>query len=556
MKKTSNPVFQLDPKDQVTKPKHLRSSRKGLLVKVLVVGLVLSGVAAVPQLDNVANDARANGSSDKVGLYLSAPMVQGTSVAGASLENFNSSTLGACPTSVAGVSAMTFRNGGVLKTSSSDVELICKVESWTAATGNRSTGSGQIYGGAAVDTATPSFGGTGTKFMQVPFYNSGGERSVTFELPAAAKYVGFWWSGGNAGNLVRFYSGSTLLATVDSADITNKLGSPFSGLVKSLGETSYVKDRYYGNPVYYTDLNTKPADTQFASHANAFIFTYLNLYVEGSLNITKVEFAGPGFEFDNLAFSTVQQTPEDSMVKVLEIVSSGGTTTKTLQKDPANLQWSPGTTFVRADNPTTATVSQRASNSGATISYSVTDAGTAGCSFDATSFVISYSSDGNCVITASSAATDFYVADSVAKTFVISATSSSPGGSGSSSSIQAPIASADPCKLQSSAVGQTTTRTKTFSGFAINSSVLTAEMKSSIRTWLNKHPEKVCVGVSGFTMGPRVLSTDPKLAKDRARSVITYIKSLRPEASYTKIKSRTQKLVGAEVRRAKVTLRF
>jgi hypothetical protein len=81
-------------------------------------------------------------------------------------------------------------------------------------------------------------------------------------------------------------------------------------------------------------------------------------------------------------------------------------------------------------------------------------------------------------------------------------------------------------------------------------------MKKQIRTWLNRHPERVCVSVAGFTMGPRVLPTDPKLAKDRARSVRAYIKSIRPEASFTPITSRTQRLVGDDVRRAKVTLRF
>jgi hypothetical protein len=81
-------------------------------------------------------------------------------------------------------------------------------------------------------------------------------------------------------------------------------------------------------------------------------------------------------------------------------------------------------------------------------------------------------------------------------------------------------------------------------------------MKRKIRTWLNKHPEEVCVSIAGFTMGPRVLPTDPKLAKDRARSVRAYITSIRPEASFRPITSRTQRLVGDDVRRAKVTLRF
>jgi outer membrane protein OmpA-like peptidoglycan-associated protein len=114
---------------------------------------------------------------------------------------------------------------------------------------------------------------------------------------------------------------------------------------------------------------------------------------------------------------------------------------------------------------------------------------------------------------------------------------------------------ADPCTAVASTTA-VTRKAKNFSGFAINSARLTPAMKRQIRNWLNKHPEEVCVSVAGFTMGPRVLPTDPKLARDRARAVRAYIKSLRPDASFTPITSRTQRLVGDDIRRAKVTLRF
>jgi hypothetical protein len=113
----------------------------------------------------------------------------------------------------------------------------------------------------------------------------------------------------------------------------------------------------------------------------------------------------------------------------------------------------------------------------------------------------------------------------------------------------------DPCQAVSG-VDNVTRKAKSFSGFAINSAVLTKAMKKEIRSFLRKHPKEVCVSVAGFTMGPRVLSTDSKLAKDRARVVRAYIKSLRPDAAFTKIKWSTEKRVGNNVRRAKVTLRF
>jgi hypothetical protein len=488
-----------------------------------VVGLVLAGVTAVPQFENVANDARANGSSDKVGLYLSAPMVMGSGVTEAVLRaNFDTLTTGTCPASLVGI--------GTLTLSAADACSVNVAGTW---------------GGASTDTAVRTFGGTGTNFMAVPFYSSESERSITFNLASAAKYVGFWWSGGNSGNVVRFFdSDDNLVAEFASSEVEAKLSG--SGTVTDLVDRSYSKDNYRGNPINYSSLTARPTvDTE----QNGFIFTYLNLFVEGSLNITKVQFAGPGFEFDNLAFSTVQQTPEDTMVKVLEKTS------------PA-LTWSPTTALLLAASP--ATPSQLATKSGdGVISYAVKNAGATGCTVNSSTGVITYTAVGSCVVTATVTGTSTYLKSTKDVTITISATAppSNNQGSGSSSSTALPPVTtqsspAAPCTISPSSATNSATKSKTFSGFAINSARLTPPMKKQIRTWLNRHPERVCVSVAGFTMGPRVLPTDPKLARDRARSVRAFIKSIRPEASFTPITSRTQKLVGDDVRRAKVTLRF
>jgi hypothetical protein len=133
----------------------------------------------------------------------------------------------------------------------------------------------------------------------------------------------------------------------------------------------------------------------------------------------------------------------------------------------------------------------------------------------------------------------------------------SGGGGGGGGGNYTPVVETklNPCQAVSG-VENVTRKAKSFSGFAINSAVLTKAMKKEIRSFLRKHPKEVCVSVAGFTMGPRVLSTDSKLAKDRARVVRAYIKSLRPDAAFTKIKWSTEKRVGDNVRRAKVTLRF
>ena len=541
MKYPSGNLTNSDLKSKTIKPKHLSSNRKGLLGKVLVVGLILAGVTAVPQLENSDNDARANGSSDKVGLYLSAPMVMGSGVTEAVLRaNFDTLATGPCPASLAGIGTLTLSAANA-----------CSVD------------PAGIYGGASTDTAVRTFGGTGTRYMAVPFYNSGSERSMTFNLASAAKYVGFYWSGGNNGNLVRFFDDEdNLIAEVESKDVSDLLGGELPGYLESQQPTGsvnridglgqYSQTNYRGNPVFYSDLNTKFPDTDptdFKRNSNQFVFTYLNLFVEGSLNITKVQFAGPGFEFDNLAFSTVQQTPEDTMVKVLE-------------KTSPSLTWSPTTALLLAASP--ATPSQLATKSGdGVISYAVKNAGATGCTVNSSTGVITYTALGSCVVTATVTGTSTYLKSTKDVTFTISATAppSNNQGRGSSSSTALPPVTthsspAASCTISPSSATNSATKSKTFSGFAINSARLTPPMKKQIRTWLNRHPERVCVSVAGFTMGPRVLPTDPKLAKDRARSVRAYITSIRPEASFTPITSRTQRLVGDDVRRAKVTLRF
>jgi hypothetical protein len=530
-------------------PKHAKRPHVPLIGKILVTGIVLSGVITAPQIDQVTSRANASGLSEKVSLYLSAPMVQGTNVDGADKESFNALTTGACPTSVNGVSSISFTNSGVAATTSAQIEQVCKVEPWIRSVGS---GEGTIYGGASTESSARTFGGDGSKYMGIPFYNSGGERSITFNLASAAKYVGFWWSGGNAGNIVRFFDNSNnLVAEIESADISTKLGAPTNlTVVAADNTTTYVKNEYYGNPVYYSNLSTKPGSAPgvFAGYSNDFIFSYVNLYVEGSLNVTKVQFAGPGFEFDNLAFSTVQESFQNSMVKVLEKTSPG-------------LAWAPTTTLLLSATP--ATPSSLATKSGdGVISYSVKSQGATGCSVNSSTGVITYTAVGSCVLTATVTGTSTFLRSTKDVTFTISETAPPPSnnsssGASSSSEPSTPPTKpvpVDPCSISSSDLIET--KNRTFSGFAINSARLTPTMKKQIRTWLNEHPERVCVSVAGFTMGPRVLPTDPKLARERARSVRAFIKSIRPEASFTPITSRTQKLVGDDVRRAKVTLRF
>ena len=111
---------------------------------------------------------------------------------------------------------------------------------------------------------------------------------------------------------------------------------------------------------------------------------------------------------------------------------------------PQTVTWSPTTTLNLSDSPHSPTSSATTSGNGA-ITYSVTSAGTTGCSVGSSTGVLTYSAVGSCIVRASAAATSQWGAASKSVTFVISSSSSSTtsttvststtiGGSGGGSS--------------------------------------------------------------------------------------------------------------------------
>ena len=258
---------------------------------------------------------------DSITLYLSAPLVQGSSVTGTGslTDNFNSYSTGNCPSST---------NIGILTVSASGACTISSV---------------QTYGGASSTTSTPSYGGSGSNFPATPYPTPG---TITFSFPTAVKYVGFWWSAGNSGNTVEFLNNGTVIATYTSSSLMTLLGAaPWSGTypsargnLTSIGGDSYPKGWYFGNPRGFS--STTPV-SQSSVEPN-YPFVYLNLYLNGGLTADSVRISGDGFEFDNLTTSTLTQTPENSMVL------AGGVLGKTVQFMP-NASGTTGSMAVQTD---------------------------------------------------------------------------------------------------------------------------------------------------------------------------------------------------------------
>ncbi|WP_235491928.1 IPTL-CTERM sorting domain-containing protein [Paracidovorax avenae] len=188
-------------------------------------------------------------SAQTLGMYLSAPRQQDTTRTGATVERFLSAgAIGASGTWAIG--------------------------DYTATSGNRAAAS--QYGGA---------GGTG-QFLSV------GAGTISVTLTGNRQYVGFWWSAGDATNIIRFYdTDNNLLAEFTTASLVNLLQGP--GNITALDGQQYAKAAYYGNP-----------NPDFAGMNDREPYGYVNLLLQGtSVRFGRIEIRGANFELDNIAIA-------------------------------------------------------------------------------------------------------------------------------------------------------------------------------------------------------------------------------------------------------------
>ena len=224
---------------------------------------------------------------DVINVYIAPPFVQGTYLSsGITVEDFNSYSAGACPT--------TLTIGTV--------------------TGSCSVGAGGVYGGAsaAATDSTPTVGGTQTKYATTGSNTSG----MTFSLAKQSRYIGFWWSAGGGGNVVTFYQDDTEIVSLNSQTLRDLFGTaPSSGTWAGLNTSSNVltavdgsthrKVWYFGNPHGYGSTTPTASSTETTGEP----FVYVHLFAKGNLSFNKVKFSGGSFEFDNLVVAEALQMP-------------------------------------------------------------------------------------------------------------------------------------------------------------------------------------------------------------------------------------------------------
>ncbi|HVJ46699.1 MAG TPA: hypothetical protein VM511_09965, partial [Luteolibacter sp.] len=105
-----------------------------------------------------------------------------------------------------------------------------------------------------------------------------GVSSTTLSLASPHAYFGFWWSAGDASNMIQFYSGSALVAQFTTATLLNKIAS---------------SREYYGNPTTGT----------YAGRNSGEAYAFVNFFGENGTTWDRIVFSnsnnGSGFESDN-----------------------------------------------------------------------------------------------------------------------------------------------------------------------------------------------------------------------------------------------------------------
>ncbi|GAA6120048.1 hypothetical protein Acidovoranil_21510 [Acidovorax sp. FG27] len=123
-------------------------------------------------------------------------------------------------------------------------------------------------------------------------------QTVSITLTGDRRYVGFWWSAGDASNVIKFYDTSNhLLAEFTTASLVAVLSG--NGSITAIDGRRYPKASYFGNP-------NANQDTGGARSNPAEPYGYINLLLQGtSVRFGRIEVSGQNFELDNVAVADV-----------------------------------------------------------------------------------------------------------------------------------------------------------------------------------------------------------------------------------------------------------
>ena len=217
--------------------------------------------AALPALVVAGAGFSATGANaQNLEVYLSPPAVQNTVVSGALIETFE-------------------RGPGSIGASGT-----WNIGNYTASTGSYDAAG--VYGGA---------GRTG-------YYLGVHTGPINVAVAPGYQYLGFWWSAGDASNIITFYDEHGVqLIRFTTADINALLSG--TGTVPTVGGGTYPKASFFGNPNPPGGNTGEP-------------YAYVNLILTNTTStFGSIKIEGSNFELDNLSIA-YPTSPQSNWVPV------------------------------------------------------------------------------------------------------------------------------------------------------------------------------------------------------------------------------------------------
>ena len=217
--------------------------------------------AALPALVVAgAGFSATSANAQNLEVYLSPPAVQNTVVSGALIETFE-------------------RGPGSIGASGT-----WNIGNYTASTGSYDAAG--VYGGA---------GRTG-------YYLGVHTGPINVAVAPGYQYLGFWWSAGDASNIITFYDEHGVqLIRFTTADINALLSG--TGTVPTVGGSTYPKASFFGNPNPPGGNTGEP-------------YAYVNLILTNTTStFGSIKIEGSNFELDNLSIA-YPTSPQSNWVPV------------------------------------------------------------------------------------------------------------------------------------------------------------------------------------------------------------------------------------------------
>lgn len=179
---------------------------------------------------------------------------------------------------------------------------------------------------------------TGGRTSKNPATSSSSSITLTLSSSTTYRYLGFWWSAGNAGNNVCLLpeTGSTCIAEYNTSDLVAHASFSTSGVASPAWQNGRP---HYGNPRGRTYTGTTACTTVDGGtgHCNE-PFAFIHIFQDSGFR--RVQFSGGGFEFDNVTASTSQSwelidlLPSGTLIGASTLPAYSLTAARVLPVDP------------------------------------------------------------------------------------------------------------------------------------------------------------------------------------------------------------------------------